>query len=67
MGITNGEDRKRIVDAFHMCTKISNTSPEHRLLPSAPQIEDGASAPNPEEQDRDGTTECVICMDKQVT
>lgn len=50
-----------------MCTKMSNTSPEHHHQPSAPQMEDGASAPSPEEQVPDGTTECVICMDKQVT
>lgn len=67
MGIKNGDDRKRIVDAFHMYTKMSNnTSPQHHHNPSAPQLEGEASAPSPEEQVCDGKTECVICMEKQV-
>nr|CAH7727914.1 unnamed protein product [Callosobruchus chinensis] len=61
-GLNSGNDRRRILDAFHMYGKEKQLD-EQSNIPSAPSLLDEASAPPPEEISTFTTVECVICLD----
>nr|CAI5838672.1 unnamed protein product [Callosobruchus analis] len=61
-GVNCHNDRRRILDAFHMYGKERQLD-EQLNIPSAPLLLDEASAPPPEEISTFTTVECVICLD----
>ncbi|VEN42043.1 unnamed protein product [Callosobruchus maculatus] len=61
-GLNSGNDRRRILDAFHMYGKEKQLNKQSNI-PSAPPLLDEASAPPPEEINTFTTVECVICLD----
>lgn len=66
-GVTSGNDRKNILEAFHLYKKEKCINQDTPITPSAPSIPfEEASAPVLEDIKTITSSECVVCLDMEV-